>query len=52
MLGIKMGTRRDGISHDGEIIIPFINDGHMGVCVECSIDGGPWGFVTIYTTSP
>ena len=36
----------------GEIIIPFIKDGHMGVCVECSIDGGPWGFVTIDTTSP
>ena len=35
----------------GEIIIPFIKDGQMGVCVECSIDGGPWVFVTIDTTA-
>ncbi len=36
----------------GEVIIPFIKDGHMGVCIECSIDGGPWTFVTIDTSSP
>ena len=36
----------------GEGIIPFIKAGHMGVCIECSIDGGPWLFVTIDTTSP
>lgn len=36
----------------GEVIIPFFKDGHMGVYIECSIDGGPWAFVTIDTTSP
>ncbi len=36
----------------GEGIIPFVKDGHMGVYIECSIDGGPWLFVTIDTNSP
>ena len=36
----------------GEVIIPFFKDGHMGVYIECSIDGGAWAFVTIDTTSP
>jgi hypothetical protein len=30
----------------------FIKDGHMGVCVECSIDGSPFVFVVIDTNSP
>ena len=36
----------------GEVIIPFVKDGHMGVYIESSIDDGPWTFVTIDTSSP
>lgn len=36
----------------GEVVIPFFKDGHMGVWIECSVDGGAWAFVTIDTTSP
>ena len=48
----KAHTKRCRPRRGGEVIIPFIKDGHMGVCVECSIDGGPWVFVTIDTISP
>jgi hypothetical protein len=36
----------------GEIIIPFTKNGHLGVYIECSIDGGAWAFLTIDTTNP
>ncbi len=36
----------------GEVIIPFTKNGHLGVYIECSIDGGAWAFVAIDTTNP
>ena len=36
----------------GEVVIPFTKNGHLGVYIECSIDGGPFVFVVIDTNSP